>query len=110
MLDIILLIFLCRHIGKIAVKKGLSGKTWKIYTILAFLCGELMGMGISMNIYGIEQVINLLKSGNSDSLIVMAISIFCAIGGYLLIKFILEKKPDALEEEIKNIGVDDLKP
>jgi hypothetical protein len=38
------------------------------------------------------------------------IGLASAFGGYLIVRAILEKKPDAYEDDIDNIGVDDLRP
>jgi hypothetical protein len=40
----------------------------------------------------------------------MLIGVASAFGGYLFIKYILEKKPDFYEDDINSIGVDDLHP
>ena len=44
MLEIIVLIFLCRHIGEIAIRKGESANKWKLYTVLAWIGGEITGL------------------------------------------------------------------
>ena len=44
MLEIIALIFLTREIGKIATKKGLKPVTWKIYTVIAWIVSEIIGL------------------------------------------------------------------
>jgi hypothetical protein len=98
MLDIIALIFLTRHIGKIAQKKGLKPGTWKLYTVLCWIAGEITGMIIAMLLFGDDIV----------SIILTAIA--GAVGGYLILKSVLEKKPDTVEDDINKIGTDDLRP
>lgn len=101
MLDIIALFFLCRMNGKLASKKGLKSLHWKLYTILAWVIAEFIGLILGVAILGFakEVFFNLLFIG-----------IASAFGGYLIVRAILEKKPDALDDEINTIGVDDLKP
>ena len=98
MLEILALIFLTKKIGAIAEKKGLKPGTWKFYTVLAWIGGELTGMIIAMTLFG-KDIISLMITGIAG-----------AIGGYLIVKAVLEKKPDSFEEDINKIGVDDLKP
>lgn len=100
MLEIIALIFLCRKNGALAERKGLKSGIWKAYTVLAWIIAEVIGLIIGMQLFGQTNIIA-----------VMGIGIFGAFGGYLLVKYILENKPDeTMEEEINQIGVDDLRP
>ena len=55
MLDIIILIFLTRSIGKKAEGKGLKASTWKINLVLAWFAGEILGGLIGLSIFGIER-------------------------------------------------------
>jgi hypothetical protein len=98
MLEIVALILLTRHIGKIAQKKGLKPGTWKLYTVLCWIAGEITGMIIAMLLFGDDIV----------SIILTAIA--GAVGGYLILKSVLEKKPDTVEDDINKIGTDDLRP
>lgn len=108
MLDIIILIFLCRIIGKQAIKKGLKPGLWKLYTVLAWLAAEFIGIIIALVIFGVRiENIAYLKDNLTY---IMLIGEFSAFGGFLIIKYILEKKPDMLQNDIDSIGVDDLKP
>lgn len=100
MLEIIALIFLCKRNGDLATQKGLKPGIWKMYTVLAWIVAEFVGIGIGLSMFGKQ---NLLQVG--------MIGIFTAFGGYLLIKYILENKPDTYNnEEVKKVGVDDLRP
>lgn len=86
MLEIILLIFLCRKIGVLAIEKGLNPTTWKVYTILNWIFFEIMGSIIGVMIFGL----------NMDNLIgLMAFALASAFGGYLLVRKNLENKPNA---------------
>ena len=99
MLEIIALIFLCKKNGALAESKGLKPGTWKLYTVLAWIAAEFSGVLLAIIFFGKT---NLLGT--------MAIGLFSAFGGYLIIKSTLEKKPDTLDDDINSIGVDDLRP
>ncbi len=100
MLEIILLIFLCKNIGEIAMRKGLNPTQWKIYTVVTWILFEFIGFFIGAQ---------LLQSSNFIGLMLLAL--VSAFGGYLLVKFILEKKPDQFnEDDINNIGNNSYRP
>ena len=96
MLEIIALIFLCKHIGTIATRKGLSTGQWKLFTVLAWIGFEFAGVIIGIMLFGFNK---------NELFGLMAFAIACAFGGYLLVKTILEKKPDQLDDDdINKIG------
>jgi hypothetical protein len=100
MLEIIALIFLCKKNGDLALQKGLKPGLWKLYTVLAWIMAEFIGLGIGVSMFGKT---NLVAVG--------MVGIFTAFGGYLLIRFILENKPgNDYKDDIKKIGIDDLRP
>ena len=99
MLAIIALYFLCKKNGILATQKGLNPRTWKWYTVLAWLLTEMIGVIIGITLYGEENLVG-----------VMSLGIISAFGGYLIIKFVLDKKPDFFEDDINSIGVDELQP
>jgi hypothetical protein len=101
-IEIIALIFLCRLNGQLAEKKGLPKKTWWINTIGAWVACEFVGVVLGSMMFGIHNIFA-----------VMGVGLFSAFGGYLLVRYILEKKPDDkndLDKDINRIGVDDLRP
>ncbi|MBS1511199.1 MAG: hypothetical protein JST86_10175 [Bacteroidetes bacterium] len=101
MLEILALIFLTRNIGKLAVQKGLKPGPWKFYTVICWFAFEIVG----------AFVIGVMIFNQTELLPLMLLAFVCAFGGYVLIRFILQRKPDAsIEDEIDRIGVDDLKP
>ncbi|MES2847924.1 MAG: hypothetical protein V4685_02625, partial [Bacteroidota bacterium] len=65
----------------------------------AWVLAEVIGFMVGFSMFG-----------KTNLLGVMGIGIFCAIGGYLFVRKTLENKPDALDDEIKRISVDDLAP
>ncbi len=99
MLEIVALYFLCKMNGSIAIKKGLKPMTWKVYTIFAWIVCEVIGLMIGFSMFG-----------QTNPFAIIGISLFCAFGGYLFVRKTLENKPDALDNDIKEIGIDDLQP
>jgi hypothetical protein len=104
MLEIIALIFLCKMNGTLALKKGLKPGSWKLYTIFAWLAAEITGIVLGISFLGFN------KFDKKDIYSLMAIGFVSAFGGYLIVRAILEKRPDIIEEDINRIGVDDLQP
>jgi len=97
MLEILALIFLCRKIGTIAERKGLAPGQWKLFTVLAWLGCEFAGVIIGILLFGFDKN-NLFG--------LMAFALVCAFGGYLIVKSILDKKPDVIDDDsINNIGM-----
>jgi len=99
MIEIIALIFLCIKNGKLAAQKGLKPGTWKLYTVLAWLVTEMAGVVLGIALFGQNNLIGIMSLG-----------LVSAFGGYLFIKYVLEKKPDTFDEDINSIGIDDLQP
>jgi uncharacterized membrane protein YfcA len=96
MLEIIALIFLCRKIGNTAERKGLKPGQWKLFTVLAWIAAEFIGVIIGIMLFGFDR---------NDLLGLMLFAVACAFGGYLLVKTILDKQPDKFDEnDINNIG------
>jgi hypothetical protein len=94
MLEIIALIFLTKEMGKIAAEKGLKPVTWKIYTVLAWVLGEIIGGIIGLYMFGLNNWIS-----------VALVAIGGAITGYLILKSNLSKRPDVMDDDINQIGV-----
>ena len=92
MLEIIALIFLTKQIGKLAADKGLKPGTWKLYLVLAWVAGELMGLVAGVLIFGPDNIFSI-----------MLVGIAGAVTGYFIIKANLSKRPDVIDE-IDQIG------
>ncbi len=99
MIEIVALFFLCRMNGRLAVRKGLKASTWQIYTIMAWVAAEVLGVILGLMLFGKDNLASLAAMG-----------LVSAFGGYLFIKYVLEKKPDLYEDDIDKVGIDDLKP
>lgn len=94
MLEIIALIFLTKEIGKIATQKGLKPITWKIYTIIAWLVSEIIGVLVGVMIFGVNNVVSIILVG-----------ITFAITSFFIIKAQLNKLPDqTFDDDINNVG------
>ena len=99
MIEIIALYFLCKANGKLAAQKGLKPLTWRINTIVAWLLAEIIGVIIGFFLFGKDNLGALA-----------AIGLISAFGGYLYIRYILDNKPNAIHDEVKRTGVEDLSP
>ena len=94
MLEIIALIFLTKEIGKIAAQKGLKPITWKIYTIIAWVVSEIIGVVVGIMIFGVNNVVSVILVG-----------ITFAITSFFIIKAQLNKLPDqTFDDDINNVG------
>jgi hypothetical protein len=98
MLEIIALIYLSRKIGLLAIQKGLKPLTWKLYTIAAWIICEIIGIILAVSLFG------------QNIFSIMSIGLASAFGGYLLVRAILEKKPDIVDNDINSIGSGDHTP
>ncbi|MFM2358667.1 MAG: hypothetical protein RLY16_660 [Bacteroidota bacterium] len=99
MIEILALIFLCQKNAQLAARKGLKGSTWVIFTIVSWIFAEFTGL-----------LIGLMLWGKDNLFAIMGFALFCAFGGYLLIRKILESKPDPFDDDINRIGSKDLQP
>jgi len=99
MIEIVVLVFLCIHIGKLAKKKGLKGRTWIIYTVLSWVGGEIIGVIAGLAVFETANIISIMLMGLAG-----------AIGGYFIIKHKLDKIPDDIDDDINRITVKDLSP
>ena len=93
MIEIIALIFLGRHMGRLAVTKGERPLKWKVITILAWFAAEVMSLMLGIMFFGTGNLIGL-----------MLIGLISAVGGYLIAKAQLEKLPDVFEDDVDNLG------
>ncbi len=93
MLDLILLFFLTREIGRLAYRKGLKPSTWQIYNVLGWLGAELIGVVIGILIFGLNNLVSI-----------QLIAFAFAITSYFIIKAQLNKLPDDIDDDINKIG------
>jgi len=100
MFEIIALIFTGRYIYKLATQKGLKPVSWIFNNIGCWLVFEFIGV-----------MIGVLVLKSLDLYALEFLGLASGFGGFLLIRSILQNKPDITSKEDSNrIGVDDLKP
>ncbi|HEV7779635.1 MAG TPA: hypothetical protein VGO58_00135 [Chitinophagaceae bacterium] len=87
MLEIIALVLLCGQMGKLATRKGQKPGAWKVYTVLAWIGGEVLGI-----------IIAVVAFHSEDYLSMLPMALLGAVGGYLIVRAILSKMPDKPEE------------
>lgn len=107
LIEILALIFLCKKNGELALQKGLRPGSWKIYTVIAWITAEFFGIIVGVLMFSKSDI---QKMSQADIFLVSFVALFFAFGGYLYVRYNLEKKPDDLEEDVDHIGVDDLRP
>lgn len=96
MLEIIILYFLTKKIGVLAVSKGLSAGKWKLNIVLAWIVAELLGAMVAVIIFGKDNLFSALL-----------IALACAVSSYFIITNYLNKLSDVVDEnDINNIGAD----
>ncbi len=83
MLEIISLIFITRHIGKLAEIKGQQPSRWKVISIVVFFALEIMGCIISLLIFSPDNLVSIGLTGFAFG-----------ISSYPLLKNYLNKLPD----------------
>ena len=99
MLEIIAIIFLSRKNGELAVEKGLKHSTWSFISGISWVGMEFVGAIVGYLVFGRDNLIS-----------VYILAIGMAISGYFIVRNILLKKPDPVDEDINRIGIDDLRP
>ncbi len=91
MIEIFVLIFLTRKIGALAAQKGQKPGRWKLYTVFTWFGFEVVGLMVGMII-------------SQNILLALLLALASAFGGYLLMKFQLEKIPDIDSDWESRIG------
>jgi hypothetical protein len=88
-MDIILLIFACFWISRRAKENGLNPTSWVLRLIGIYIVFEITGVLISFSITG-----GNTSGSYTQSQMVMAglFGFVCAVGGFLLIRYNLDKK------------------
>lgn len=98
MIEIILVIFLCRRIKSIVVAKGYQPGIWQLWVVLGWFGAEILGALISVFLFG-------------ASLWVAALSgLLCAIGCAIAIQRKAQSLPDltgGMDQWLDNMGKDD---
>jgi hypothetical protein len=97
-MDLIILFFLCRRIGSLAREKGLKAFKWQLFTILSWFILEGIGLMVALEWLGYQQIktANEMIAAVTRNPGITFFSLFCGYGGYLLVRYILEKKESPL--------------
>lgn len=94
MIEIIVLIFLTKEIGRLAIQKGLNKNMWKLYTVLGWIGMEIIGAIIGVIIFGPDNLFSIVMVG-----------LAFAFTSYFILKASLNKKPDAnFDDDINRLG------
>ena len=99
MLEIIALILLSKKNGKLAEQKGLKPGLWIVYSVLCWIAFEVIGV-----------IVGIISFGQENIIPTYILALVLAVSSYFFIRSILQKKPDALNDDINRIGVHDLYP
>jgi|GEM_PF-2633091 hypothetical protein len=103
MIDLILLalfVYLVYSNGSLAKKLGKNGIVWGLITFLGFMGGNLVGSLIVMSLFykgtigDVHAWIQFLMDNPSKQWLISA----CALGGGVLIRYILERKKAVSQE------------
>jgi hypothetical protein len=94
MLEIVALFFLTRHVAQMARAKGLKPFPWQLRMVLSWFAAELLGIALALQLMGPpEPGTELTALGPEKLLMIMGVGLVAAFGGYLLIRFQLERMP-----------------
>ncbi|HEV2831485.1 MAG TPA: hypothetical protein VIQ00_12415 [Chitinophagaceae bacterium] len=94
MIDLIVLFFLTKEIGKLSLQKGVKPMTWKIYTVAGWIISEVLGFIVALMFFEKDNLFSIVLVG-----------FLFAITSYFIIKSQLQKLPDQnSEDDINNIG------
>lgn len=87
MLEIFAIIYLAGKNGGLAERKGYKKGLWKLYTVLAWLGGEFVGILLGIILFGQEKIIAAVLLGYA-----------IALATYFIIKETLLKRPDVTDD------------
>jgi hypothetical protein len=93
MIEIITLVILVIHIGKVAERKRQSKVKWQVLTVAGWVAAEAIGVMFGLIFFGTGNLIGLMLLG-----------LISAVGGYLIVKAQLDKHPDNIDKDIDQIG------
>ena len=100
MLEIIALILTGKNINRLALRKGLRPELWVIFNIISWFAVEFIGI-----------VLGIVVLQSRDIYALAMLGLVSGFGCYLLIRYILQKKPDPTpNEDVNRVSVDDLQP
>jgi hypothetical protein len=94
MIDIIILFFCLKKIGKLSIEKKVNPTRWKIITVCSWFICEGIGINMALGWLGQTEITTMAQA---TSLLIKnpeitLFGLFSGFGGYLLIKYLLERK------------------
>lgn len=94
MLDLIILFFLCRKIGNTAREKNRKPILWQLFTVISWFVTESIGFNMALGWLGYQEIKTITEAVTilAKNPGILFFSLFCGYGGYLLVRYILEKK------------------
>lgn len=96
-MDIILCVFLAYLNGRLAKRKGYKSTPWLLSTMGAFFftyfLGYMLPFMVNSNMPELTSTQEVVEYINNHLLIIFTMYAF-GIGGYLFVRYILEKRPD----------------
>jgi len=94
MLEIVVLYFLTKEIGKLAESKGQKAFRWKLRTVVGWIASEIFGMIVGLMFFTKDNLFSIILVG-----------LAFAVTSYFFIKAQLNKLPNrGLDDDIDNIG------
>lgn len=98
MLEIIILIFISKKIGALALAKGQSKNAWVTASVILFFICEIIGLTIGFVVFD-----------KRDLLPAALIGYGVAFTSYYILRFMLNNRPDVenIEQMIDNIGAEE---
>jgi hypothetical protein len=96
MLEIFLLIYLCRRAKNILINKGYKAGVWQLWVVLLWFGLEIGGMLIFFAL-------------GSDLMISMLSGVLCAVGGSIALQRYIQSLPDInnTNQWLENLGKED---
>ena len=85
MLELLVLVYICRKIGDLADQKGLKRGTWQFLTVVAWFAAEFIGAFVGLLIVRTEDFAPLYF-----------FAWVFAIASYFIMRSIISKKPDVV--------------
>ena len=67
-----------------AAERGLKPGLWKFFAVIAWISFEFIGLGLGAALFGYHNL--------NDIVDLMLFALVCAFGGYLFVRYILERK------------------
>ena len=100
MFELLLSIFCSYRNAQLAKRKGQNSVVWVVITLAAFFVAYAIGAGIMVGaLYkGPIEKTAMMAFLESHPLLVVTIMFF-GLGGYMLVRYILERMPDVKKEE-----------